>query len=459
MRRALDVKQLKAEIDKQSDLALKTIPSSAQEIDTYLNADRLLQTAYRIDLCLYTAETVVAQWRPQLLARRQPLMIRLLVRRPETDPEKHQVAEAIGKMVEDIISCNDRIGFDIHYYDHEPWLRLHSFERGEGDRVSLAGLYHFDEKRKVGFVGAENSLAAILKSAVEGEKRIGDAIASRFQHAWVTTSCIRSVVFDLDGVLVDSMGSHYESWGIALKAAGVAFDENRLRADVYRLEGAGVEETVSELVESYIGRSVTSEEMRRIIVEKNRVHLELVDKVLPMEGIDDLIKDLTRKRIPLAVVTGSSWKAAHLLLAKHFWNRFAVVITGSDSDVKRRKPDPEPYDCAGRKLGVGDPRQCVVIEDVRRVIRYLQREIRHERRNVGALKLSNLLRVDQFEEDLNISHVRLQPPSAPKSSPPKEPQPPVPTPEEQARRREAMARHLAQLRASLRLGPSTGINR
>ncbi len=99
------------------------------------------------------------------------------------------------------------------------------------------------------------------------------------------------------------------------------------------------------------------------------------------------------------------------------------------------------------------------LEDVRRVIRYLQREIRHERRNVGALKLSNLLRVDQFEEDLNISHVRLQPPSAPKSSPPKEPQPPVPTPEEQARRREAMARHLAQLRASLRLGPSTGINR
>lgn len=47
------------------------------------------------------------------------------------------------------------------------------------------------------------------------------------------------------------------------------------------------------------------------------------------------------------------------------------------------------------------------LEDVRRVIRYLQREIRRERRNVGSLKLRNLLQVDQFEEDLNISRVRL----------------------------------------------------
>ena len=48
-------------------------------------------------------------------------------------------------------------------------------------------------------------------------------------------------------------------------------------------------------------------------------------------------------------------------------------------------------------------------EDLRRVIAYLQREIREGRRNVGALKLSNLLQLDRFEEDLNIRRVRLQP--------------------------------------------------
>ena len=48
-------------------------------------------------------------------------------------------------------------------------------------------------------------------------------------------------------------------------------------------------------------------------------------------------------------------------------------------------------------------------EDLRHVVRYLQKEIRATRRNVGALKLSNLLQLDRFEEDLNISRVRLSP--------------------------------------------------
>lgn len=49
------------------------------------------------------------------------------------------------------------------------------------------------------------------------------------------------------------------------------------------------------------------------------------------------------------------------------------------------------------------------LADLRRVIAYLQREIREGRRNVGALKLSNLLQPDRFEEDLNIRRVRLEP--------------------------------------------------
>src|ERR1035441_6448018 len=53
------------------------------------------------------------------------------------------------------------------------------------------------------------------------------------------------------------------------------------------------------------------------------------------------------------------------------------------------------------------------LQDLRTVITYLQREIHAQRRNVGALKLSNLLQPDRFEEDLQISRVRLRPTSAP----------------------------------------------
>jgi len=75
--------------------------------------------------------------------------------------------------------------------------------------------------------------------------------------------------------------------------------------------------------------------------------------------------------------------------------------------------------------------------DLERVIRYLQREIREGRRNVGALKLSNLLQLDRFEEDLNISRVQLY---APKPSTPAPVSPPAPTnpQEDQAARQRAL---------------------
>ena len=58
------------------------------------------------------------------------------------------------------------------------------------------------------------------------------------------------------------------------------------------------------------------------------------------------------------------------------------------------------------------------LNDLRAVITYLQREIRAQHRNVGALKLSNLLQPDRFEEDLQISRVCLRAPAQHKPSPP-----------------------------------------
>src|ERR1039457_5294170 len=73
------------------------------------------------------------------------------------------------------------------------------------------------------------------------------------------------------------------------------------------------------------------------------------------------------------------------------------------------------------------------LQDLRTVILYLQREIRAQHRNVGALKLSNLLQPDRFEEDLQISRVCLRPPPPPKPVP--TPKPSLP-PQEQKRGRQ-----------------------
>lgn len=108
----------------------------------------------------------------------------------------------------------------------------------------------------------------------------------------------------------------------------------------------------------------------------------------------------------------------------------------------------------GQTLGLGFDRERrwyellragYTLQDLQAVIIYLQREIRAQRRNVGALKLSNLLQPDRFEEDLQISRVRLRPPT-PKPPPP--PQPRVdPLLQEQSRQRALEC--LRRLKASL----------
>ena len=85
--------------------------------------------------------------------------------------------------------------------------------------------------------------------------------------------------------------------------------------------------------------------------------------------------------------------------------------------------------------------------DLQKVIRCLQREIRESRRNVGALKLSNLLQLDRFEEDLNISRVCLGPPP-PRSSP--VPVGPTCSPAEQQQGRQRALQQLRELQAKLR---------
>jgi hypothetical protein len=92
-------------------------------------------------------------------------------------------------------------------------------------------------------------------------------------------------------------------------------------------------------------------------------------------------------------------------------------------------------------------------EDLKAVVAYLQKEIRASRRNVGALKLSNLLQLDRFEEDLNISKVRLRhaPPSRSSRS---ISNPPPPTPAQLQNLRQQAKAAFARLRQELGKTPN-----
>jgi hypothetical protein len=94
--------------------------------------------------------------------------------------------------------------------------------------------------------------------------------------------------------------------------------------------------------------------------------------------------------------------------------------------------------------------------DLKSVVAYLQKEIRASRRNVGALKLSNLLQLDRFEEDLNISKVRLRPSAPPPDSSRCTPtDPPPPTPAQLQNLRQEAKAALARLRHELGKTPNS----
>jgi hypothetical protein len=86
-------------------------------------------------------------------------------------------------------------------------------------------------------------------------------------------------------------------------------------------------------------------------------------------------------------------------------------------------------------------------ENLKAVIAYLQKQIRMERRNPGALKLSNLLQLDRFEEDLNISRARL---SLPRESPKPAVQTQPPSPDIDQQHRDHLLRQLRSFRQRLR---------
>jgi len=335
------------------------LPSDARSIMNYMLKNRLLDKSKRLDLCLYTAETLVTPWRAELQAHGSELDIRLLVRRPETDSKKHKLAEGCLDTVQEIAKANPKLNIDVRFYSHDPLLRLQIYEGGS--LTCLAGLYRYDADHPMHFVGAEQNSMMVLKESRLRDREIISAIQSRFEHQWQTSTALRAVIFDMDGVLVNSMRYHHQSWAEAFKKAGVKFEEEPFRSDIYRLEGTQGDATVKELYKKYTGALPDGEMTAEIEKNKDKIYLELSHQASPFPGIFELLSFLKKLEVPLAVVTGTPRPAAKKILDTLFPGIFNILVSGSD--VTKGKPHPLPFLTALEKLHIGNHDQCLVIEN------------------------------------------------------------------------------------------------
>lgn len=164
---------------------------------------------------------------------------------------------------------------------------------------------------------------------------------------------MKAIIFDMDGVLVDSMPYHAEAWDIVLKTVGINID----RKIIYELEGVNYRQAI-DIIFRRFGRVPTEEEIQEIARKKLAI-FEQIERVKPFEGIKELLETL-KPKYKLAVVSGSNRKTVRATLNTFFPDTFQVIIDGDETRIS--KPSPEPYLLAVRRLGISKD-QCLAIEN------------------------------------------------------------------------------------------------
>jgi beta-phosphoglucomutase family hydrolase len=165
---------------------------------------------------------------------------------------------------------------------------------------------------------------------------------------------IRAVIFDLDGVIVESEDAHIE-------AERQTFQEHNVKISAEELHtytGTMAKVMFTELIAKY-KLNTTFEEINS---QKEEILLKLLDQdAEPTKGVLNLIQELKRRGIKLAVGSSSNRKLVNYILNKlNLTHTFDCVITAED--IEHSKPDPEIFLKAATELGV-KPNQCLVIED------------------------------------------------------------------------------------------------
>lgn len=161
------------------------------------------------------------------------------------------------------------------------------------------------------------------------------------------------VIFDMDGVLVDSADAHFRSWQLLAEECGVTVTQAQF-AETFGRQNR-------DIIPRLFG-SMSPQRLTALADRKEQLYRDLIRKRPPIvDGAAELARDLRDRGARLAVGSSAPRENIDLILAALDWcdAEFAVV---SGEDVSRGKPDPEVFVRAAEQLKL-PPGRCVVIED------------------------------------------------------------------------------------------------
>jgi len=163
-----------------------------------------------------------------------------------------------------------------------------------------------------------------------------------------------AILFDMDGVLVDSMGAYALSWMSACGQLGIEISEE----EVYRREGEKKEKSARDFIKS-VGMMATRARVRRLIELQAREFASAPEPRL-FPGVREAVSAFAEAGFLIGVVTGGVRSEFERLMPPELSDRINVSVCGDE--VMRGKPNPEPYLTAIMKLDV-KPAETAVIEN------------------------------------------------------------------------------------------------
>jgi pseudouridine-5'-monophosphatase len=169
-------------------------------------------------------------------------------------------------------------------------------------------------------------------------------------------SPVLAVVFDMDGVLLDTERLYTEATQQIVRRFGRTFDWS-VKGNMI---GRPAADSARYLVEA-LALPITAEDYLR---EREVLFRTLMPTAEAMPGARELTAALRDRGVPVAVATSSARPVYELKTTHHrpWFAAFDVVVTGDDPRIANGKPAPDIYLLAARELGI-EPVRCVAVED------------------------------------------------------------------------------------------------
>ena len=168
---------------------------------------------------------------------------------------------------------------------------------------------------------------------------------------------LKAVLFDMDGVLFNSMPNHARSWHKVMERMGFGLSEQ----EAYMHEGRTGADTINIISRRERGHDATDEEIKAIYAAKSE-EFNQCPPAERMPGAWEVLQKIKSDGLIRMVVTGSGQVSLLERLNKNFPDSFQKELMVTAFDIKFGKPNPDPYLMALAKAGL-QPTEAIVIEN------------------------------------------------------------------------------------------------